>query len=203
MIDWYFTGWEPIVRAVAATLSGYVAVVVLLRVSGKRTLSKMNMFDFVVTIALGSILASTALGGGVPVLVGVTAVACLVVAQFVITWLSVRWRPFNRFVTGEATLLLFRGELIESALRQCRLSAMEIEAAVRNNGGATLEETFAVVLETDGSMSVIGGPSERHGLKVTGILNESGEDEAEGPPATASSNPLPGAPGRARKDGEG
>jgi len=196
MSDWLFTGWEPVVRALVATLGGYLSVVVLLRVSGKRTLSKLNMFDFVVTIALGSILASMAVSKSVPVAVGATAAGTLIVVQFVITWLSVRWRVFNRFVTGEPTLLLYRGELNEGALRNCRMSVMEVESAVRKSGGATLRDTFAVVMETDGSMSVIGEPASGEGLAVVGLRGESGEELSDGPDSTASSNPLPAAPPR-------
>ena len=84
----------------------YVALVFLLRISGKRTLSKMNAFDFVVTVALGSTLATILLSKDVPLAEGVLAFALLIALQYVIAWFSVRSRTVSRFVKAEPTLLL-------------------------------------------------------------------------------------------------
>ena len=71
----------------------YAALILLLRASGNRTLSKMNAFDFVVTVALGSTLATMLLSADVALAEGVVALALLIGLQFVITWLSARRRP--------------------------------------------------------------------------------------------------------------
>lgn len=68
----------------------YTALVVLLRTSGKRTLSKMDAFDFVVTIALGSTLASVMLSKNTSWAQGVVAFGLLITLQYAVTWLSVR-----------------------------------------------------------------------------------------------------------------
>jgi hypothetical protein len=82
---------------------------VCLRVTGKRTLSKWNAFDFVVTIALGSTLASAFLSKSVALTEGILPVAVLVGLQFIITWLSVRFSSIRHLVKGEPTLLLDHG----------------------------------------------------------------------------------------------
>jgi uncharacterized membrane protein YcaP (DUF421 family) len=61
----FFESWESIARTLLMTSLSYVTMVILLRISGKRTLAKMNAFDFVVTIALGSSLATVALNKSV------------------------------------------------------------------------------------------------------------------------------------------
>lgn len=141
----------------------YAAVVVLLRVSGKRTLSKMNAFDFVVTIALGSTLASVLLSKDVPLAEGVLAFVVLVVLQYLLAWLGSRSDRVQRLIKSEPALLLYQGRFLEKALRRERVSKEEVHAAVRSQGIAKLEDLEAVVLETDGSFSVIrtnpeGGP---------------------------------------------
>jgi len=78
----------------------YVALVVFLRVSGKRTLSKMNAFDLVVTVALGSTLATVLLSKDVALAEGVLAFALLISLQFVVTWSSVRARWVRQLATG-------------------------------------------------------------------------------------------------------
>jgi uncharacterized membrane protein YcaP (DUF421 family) len=68
----------------------YAALVVLLRLSGKRTLSKWNMFDLVVTVAFGSTLATALLSKDTSLMQGVAAFALLVALQWALTWASVR-----------------------------------------------------------------------------------------------------------------
>lgn len=81
----------------------YVSLIVLLRVSGKRTLSKMNAFDFVVTVALGSLLGAVLLDSTVSVIEGLAAMGVLVAGQYVVSWLSVRSDRFERAVKAEPT----------------------------------------------------------------------------------------------------
>ena len=87
----------------------YVALVLFIRISGKRTLTKLNAFDLVVTVALGSTLATVLLNDSVALAEGVLAMALLIFLQFVITWLSVRSPWFESLVKSEPTLLLHRG----------------------------------------------------------------------------------------------
>ncbi len=54
----YFDSWDGPARVILVGVPAYLSLLLLLRVSGKRTLAKMNAFDFIVTIALGSILAT-------------------------------------------------------------------------------------------------------------------------------------------------
>lgn len=153
MPDWLYDGSQPLVRTVTVGVVGYAALVVLLRLSGKRTLAKMSGFDLVVTIAFGSALASSLLTRDVSLAQGCVALALLVVLQFVITWSSVRARWVRRVVTGEPLLLLHRGALLHPALR--REPEDEVRAAVRAAGFLDVAGVEAVVLETDGSFSVV------------------------------------------------
>ena len=84
-------------------------VLLLLRVSGKRTLTRMNAFDLVVTVALGSTLATVLLIKSVALAEGLTAFMLLIFLQFVLTWLSVRSRAVSRLVKSEPTLLVYQG----------------------------------------------------------------------------------------------
>lgn len=88
----FFDGWEGIVRTLILGILAYVMIVTYLRLSGLRTLSKMNAFDFIVTIALGSTLASILLSKEVTLAEGTVAVGTLVGLQFLVTWISVRAR---------------------------------------------------------------------------------------------------------------
>ncbi len=101
----FFEDWYSVLQIFLTSLFAYSILIIFLRVSGKRTLSKWNAFDFIVTIALGSILASVILSKDVVVLEGVLASALLIVFQFIITWLSVRVGWIEDLIKAEPTLL--------------------------------------------------------------------------------------------------
>ena len=151
----FFDSWFGIVRILIVGVLAYAALIIFLRVSGKRTLSKWNAFDFVVTIALGSTLASVIISKDVVLIEGVIAFALLIGLQFVITRLSVRFDSIKNVVKAEPTLLFDKGEFLNEAMRRQRVAESEIRAAIRSNGLAAIESVEAVVLETDGTFSVV------------------------------------------------
>lgn len=160
MVDYSLTNdllasWASLFHTLIAGTLSYVGLIVWLRISGKRTLSKWNAFDFVVTIALGSILASALLTKSVSLVQTMVAIGLLVVFQFVLTWLSVRSDIVQNLIKAKPTLLFFKGEFLEHWLKQERVAKGEVLAAIRLSGGSNLNDIGAVVLETDGSFSVI------------------------------------------------
>ena len=74
----FFNNWEGVFRVAVTTIITYLLVVIMLRISGKRTLAKMNAFDTVVTIALGSILGSVILNKSTPIAEGMAAIGLLI-----------------------------------------------------------------------------------------------------------------------------
>lgn len=147
--------WSGIVTILWVAPVTYLALIAFLRLSGKRTLTKLNAFDLVVTVALGSTLATVLLSKTVTVAEGLVALALLICLQFAITWASVRLGWFKNLVKSEPTLLLRDGTFIEPALRAQRVTHDEIAAVLRGKGIAHAADVGAVVLETDGSFSVL------------------------------------------------
>jgi uncharacterized membrane protein YcaP (DUF421 family) len=151
----FFDSWAGLGRVLVVGTLAYVALVVVLRISGKRTLTKLNAFDLVVTVALGSTLATVLLSKSVALAEGVLAMALLVFLQFAITWLSVRSSRFQQVVKSEPTLIMHQGRFLDGAMRTQRITREEIMAALRSNGLADAADVAAVVLETDGTIAVI------------------------------------------------
>lgn len=151
----FFNGWAGPIRTAVIGIFGYAVLVVFLRISGNRTLSKMNAFDFLVTVALGSTLATLLLSEDVSLIQGSAAFAVLIGLQFVVTWSSVRWPLVRKTVTGEPVLLSHDGQILPVAMRYNRVTENELRAAVREAGLVAIEESKAIVLETDGTFSVM------------------------------------------------
>ncbi len=165
----FFDSWGGLVRVVVVGVLAYIGLVLLLRVSGKRTLSKMNAFDLVVTVALGSTLATILLSRSVALAEGLVALALLIFLQFAVTWSSVRSSTVQRLVKDEPTLLFYEGRFLRDAMRTERVTEEEIEAALRQQGIAKLEEVGAAVLETDGSVTIIPGADSNSASTLTNV----------------------------------
>jgi uncharacterized membrane protein YcaP (DUF421 family) len=164
-----------IARTLLVGTLAYIGLVLLLRASGKRTLSKMNAFDLIVTVALGSTLATILLSQDVALAQGMTALALLIALQFVVTWSSVRFGWVRRVVTGEPALLLHDGRMLPEAMRKARVTADEIRAAIRQAGIPALARVQAVVLETDDTMSVVErAPDDSAATALEGVERATG-----------------------------
>lgn len=178
----WFDGWSDLVRTALVGTAGYVTLVVVLRLSGKRTLAKLNAFDFVVTVALGSTLATVLTSQDVSWSEGALALVVLVVLQLVVARLS-RLLPSGRsFVTAQPTLLLADGVPLPEALRAARLTGEELRQGVRSSGSGALTDCAAVVLEPDGTLSVITRGSLGDASALEGVAGR----ERLGPPRDAA-----------------
>lgn len=172
----FFDSWESVGRIIIISILAYGSLVVMLRVSGKRTLSKMNAFDFVVTVALGSTLATVILSKDVTFLDGALAFFMLIFLQFCITWLSVRYKGVKQVITSDPTLLLYKGEVIQQALKKERITMEEIYVAVRKNGLTDLGQIHAIVLETTGTLSILSDQPDGDAEALSDIKNLSKEN---------------------------
>ena len=151
----FFDSWESIIRTLIITVLAYIGLILFLRLSGKRTLSKMNAFDFIVTIALGSTLATVMLNKNVALVDGLLGFFLLIFLQFLITYLSARYKGINELVKSTPSLLAYKGEMLMQVLKRERISREEIMAFLRKKGKSSLEPADAIVLETDGTLTLI------------------------------------------------
>lgn len=150
-----FDSLYDLARVAIIAVLAYGSLVLVLRLAGKRSLAKLNAFDLVVTVALGSTLATVLLTSDVAFLEGLLAFVMLAALQWAVSRLSVAWPFFRNLVRSQPRLLLEQGCYCRGAMADERVMQDEIEAAVRAAGIGRLQDVAAVVLETDGSLSVI------------------------------------------------
>lgn len=170
----WFDSWAEIFRVLIIGPASYAALVVVLRVSGKRTLGQLNAFDFIVTVAFGSTLATILLNRDVAFLEGLTALALLAGLQFVVAWASAHAQRARSVVTSKPAVLVVSGKLQHAKLRRNRLNEAEVLQAVRAAGCGDLSDIAAVVLETDGTFSVIPKNKVGNGSALEGIYDAPG-----------------------------
>lgn len=150
--------WSTLTNSLVIGAGSYLALIVWLRLSGKRTLSQWNAFDAIVTFALGSLLATATLSPSTNLVQGAAAFGLFVLLQYAITWLAVRSARVRRLIKAQPTLLVHQGRLLADAMRRERVTEGEVLAAVREKGLAGVSQVYALVLETSGHFSVIAAP---------------------------------------------
>ncbi len=165
----WFDTWADLGRTLFVGVAAYAVLVLVIRLSGKRTLSQLNAFDFIVTVALGSTLATILLSSDVSWTEGAFALILLAGLQFVLAWISSRAPAFRTVITARPAVVLWHGELRHETLRRNRLAESEVFQAVRSSGAGDLSSVAAVVLETNGKLSVISAQNLGNGSALENL----------------------------------
>jgi uncharacterized membrane protein YcaP (DUF421 family) len=155
MKDFFFSDWHSVARILVVAPLLYAVLILMLRKLGKHSLAKSNAYGLIVTVAIGSAIASAILTKNVSLLDGFLCMALLLGLEYTLATISSRSRKGQDVLQQQPTLLLYNGRILREALRDQRVTEAEILAAVRQGGMATVETVGAVVLESDGSFSVI------------------------------------------------
>ena len=155
-----FSDVNELLRVLIVTPIIYFTIILFLRISGKRSLASLNAFDMLVTVALGSLLGATTVSDSVPLTEGMLAIATLLLLQWLVSRGSVASSHIRKLVRGSPRLLVDGGQFRSDAADRERVTRAEVEEAMRKAGFGRFEEIEALVLETDGSFSVIGRTSQ-------------------------------------------
>ena len=158
----WFAGWPSVGRVAFVCVFSFLWTLALIRFFGKRTISKMNPSDFVITVAIGSTLSSFIVSKDISFAEGLVALSCLVFLQFATEFVTQRVTRVRSAAEGHGTLVFHRGRCLQDAMDRENINENEIRKAVREKGITDLESVYAVILEIDGSLSVI---PEAHGRR--------------------------------------
>ena len=179
----FFQGWAPLLRTAIGTTVTYLALVILLRVAGPRTLAKWYAFDLIVTVALGSTFANSVLCGNITVAQSLVGFVILIGLQFMIALSVAHWSGLRIIVNPQPALLLHQGKFLHETMRRQRVAEADVRAAIRHKGFDSIEDVGAVVLEADGTFSVIkelkSGPSAMADIPEMGGSNAANRSDNE------------------------
>ncbi|MGB6229401.1 MAG: hypothetical protein WBF53_04660, partial [Litorimonas sp.] len=152
VIDWsapFFDGWQSVYAAIVTALFMYPILIVAIRLNGKRSVSKMNNFDWIVTVAIGSLIASAIGFDSVTVLDATLAIAVLLLMQRGLTGWMARNSRVEDVVVAAPTPLLLDGAMRPDAMARERVSEAEVLAAIRQAGLSGPSDCYAVVMESN------------------------------------------------------
>lgn len=171
----FFNSLEALLRIVIVGVISYIVLILLLRTAGKRTLSRMNAYDMVITMELGSILAKVLLTTGLSISESITAMFVLIGLQYTVSVAMCRCRWLRNFLSSKPSVLFHEGKYIDSAMRKERVDKDEVQAAIHAKGIADNAMVEAVILGTNGDLSVLLKPGTGGTANVVAGARPSGE----------------------------
>ncbi|MGI9173790.1 MAG: DUF421 domain-containing protein [Rhodothermales bacterium] len=174
--DWFETSAIGILAVILSAIGVYILVIALTRLAGLRSFSKMSSFDFVMTVAIGSIVASTVLLKDPPLFRAAFALAAVFGLQYGIAWLRERSSDFSSLVDNEPLLLMDGPNVLEENLKKARVTKDDLRAKLREANVLDLSQVRAVVLETTGDISVLHGEADGPALNPDLLRGVHGAD---------------------------
>jgi len=154
MKELFFKDWPSLLHVGICTIVAFLVLFLFIRISGKRTLAKLNAFDFVVTVALGSTLAYMMLAM-VPLVEGALVLALIIMMQYIFAWLAKSSHKMEVLINSTPLLVFYNGKFLEYGMKQGSITEEEIYAAIRGEGIDYIEDVKAVVMELNGEMTVV------------------------------------------------
>lgn len=151
----FFDGWGSLLSILISAPFVYVLVIVAVRIAGKRSMSQLNNFDWVVTVAMGAVAALSIVLASVTVLDAAVAIGTLLLLQIVTTYATSRSRRAEQIIKADAAFLVVDGQFLTDQLAAHRLSEGDIRSVLREGGYTSLSQIRWVVLEADARISII------------------------------------------------
>ena len=155
--DWWWDSLSNLGSAVATAAVFYAILIAATRLSGLRAYSKMSGFDFPLTVAVGSLVASTILTPDPPVVRAAVILGAVLGLQACLAWLRSRFVRVRRLVDNQPLALMRDGRVLEENMARARVSLPELREKIREANALSLDRVRAVVLETTGDVTVIHG----------------------------------------------
>jgi uncharacterized membrane protein YcaP (DUF421 family) len=149
------TTWPGIGLVVLRTAIVYAAILVGLRVAGKREMGQMTPFDLVVLLLLSNAVQNAMVGPDSSLVGGLAAAAVLLVLNAAVSKLAAKNKAVGGLVKGHSRLLVNRGILVQKNLEEESITRDELMQALREHGVAAIEDVRLAVLEIDGTISVL------------------------------------------------
>lgn len=133
----------------------YLAILAVMRLVGKRHVAQLSIVDFVLVLLVSNAVQNAMVGSDTSVLGGLVAALTLIIINVALTRLVIHNERLGAFLSGEPTLLIRDGRILDNHLEHEGIRRCELEAAIREHGFESEEQVKLAILETDGSISVV------------------------------------------------
>jgi len=162
--------WQAVIRVAITSIVFYFLLIFILKFLGNRSIGNFSVYDFVATLTIGSVVSSTLVFSEITFLNGLFAVVIFLLLQYFVSRLTSKWPRLNRLLNPSPKIVFFKGEFKEKHMKKARINRDEIYAAIRLQANTTSDQIYAVILETNGSLSVVINASPGYEDEITKFL---------------------------------
>lgn len=145
---------SAIISITLSSIAVYIAVIMFTRIFGKRSFSKMSSFDFAMTVAVGSLIATTILSSSVSILEGILGLFIVYLLQLTAAYFR-RYKFFTKIIDNTPLLLMDGTTILHDNLKKARVTEGDLRAKLREANVLQLSQVHAVIFETTGDIAVL------------------------------------------------
>lgn len=143
---------DSVLRAAAM----YLALMVLFKIAGRRSLAELTTFDFVLLMIIGEATQQALLGDDFSLTNSVLVIVTLIAIDVGLSLLKQRSEWVSKFIDGGPTVIVENGKLLNERLRHARLVEADVMEVARSSQGIeTIDQIKFAILERNGKISVI------------------------------------------------
>lgn len=175
--QWINGGDHNIIAVIISAIVTYAAILLFTRLAGLRSFSKLSAADFAMTVAVGSLFASTISSAKPSLLIGSAALASLFVGQWALAWLRRRSTIVSRLIDNEPLLLMSGATMIDENLRRANVTRADVYGKLREANAISYDQVLAVVFETTGDISVLHSDDPTASLEPDFLQNVIGAEQ--------------------------
>lgn len=154
MEKWFETTPKTALAIILSCIGIYIAVILFTRLFGKRSFSKMSSFDFAMTVAVGSVIATTILSSSVSLLEGIIGLFTVYLLQLTAAYFR-KYDFFKKIIDNDPLLLMDGNNILYENLKKARVTEGDLRSKLREANVLNLSQVRAVVFETTGDMVVL------------------------------------------------
>ena len=153
------------VHIIVSTLAVYLFIVIAIRLFGKKELAQLSVVDLVFILLISNAVQNAMVGPDSTLSGGLVAASTLFLFNYVFKYLQYRFPKLGKVIEGDATMLIYKGNIIDSHLRKARITTDELLEAVREHGVASVKDVNLAILEVDGNISVLSDDYRKKTMK--------------------------------------
>lgn len=153
------------VHIFVSTLSVYLFIVIAIRLFGKKELAQLSVVDLVFILLISNAVQNAMVGPDSTLSGGLVAASTLFIVNYIFKYLQYRFPKFGKIVEGDATMLVYKGEIIQAHMKKAKITEDELMEAVREHGVESVKEVDLAIMEVDGSISVLSNHYQKKTVK--------------------------------------
>jgi uncharacterized membrane protein YcaP (DUF421 family) len=150
---------------IISTMAVYLFIVIAIRLFGKKELAQLSVVDLVFILLISNAVQNAMVGPDSTLSGGLVAASTLFVLNYIFKSLQYRYPRFSKVIQGDATMLIYKGKMIESHMKMAKITQEELMEAVREHGVETVKEVDLAIMEVDGSISVLSNQYQKQSVK--------------------------------------